>query len=69
MNDEIITELRAAKIKLAELAGFDIRRLVTQIQQEEAASAANGMIVLQPEQISSEIAANRSVFKKIRFMH
>lgn len=67
MNDEIILELRAVKLKMAEQVGIDIRRLVAQIQQEEAASAANGLTVLQPKQASSETAANRSVFQQIRF--
>ncbi len=69
MNDEIILELRAAKVKLAELAGFDMRRLVSQIQQEELASAAKGVTVLQPMPASLVTAANRSVFQQIRFTH
>lgn len=69
MNDEIIVELRAAKLKLAELAGFDIRRLVAQIQQEEATSAANGAAVLQPLPASAQTVAKRSVFQQIRFTH
>ncbi len=69
MNDEIILELRAAKVKLAELAGFDMRRLVSQIQQEELASAAKGVTVLQPMPASLVTAANRSAFQQIRFTH
>ncbi len=69
MNDEIILELRAAKLKLAELAGFDMRRLVAQIQQEELASAAKGVTILQPMPASSVTAANRSAFQQIRFTH
>lgn len=48
MTDEIIKELRATKEKLAKDAGFDIHRLVENIQREEAASAAQGRVVLQP---------------------
>jgi hypothetical protein len=67
MNDEIIVELRATKLKLAEQAGFDIQRLVAQIQHEEAASSANGIKVLQPLPLSSAKGVNRSIFQQIRF--
>lgn len=33
MNDEIITALRAAKEKLGQETGFDVERLITNIQQ------------------------------------
>lgn len=68
MNDEIIVELRATKLKLAEQSGFDMQRLVAQIQQEEAASAARGVQVLQPS-ASAVTGANRSTFQQIRFTH
>lgn len=48
MNDEIITALRATKEKLAQDAGFDIERLIANIQQEEKMSALQGRVVLQP---------------------
>ena len=48
MTDEIIKALRATKEKFAKNAGFDINRLVESIQREEAASAAQGRVVLQP---------------------
>ena len=63
MNDEIITALRATKEKLAQDAGFDITRLIKCIQQEEAASAAQGRLVLQPPQGSPASDG----FQKIRF--
>jgi hypothetical protein len=69
MNDEIIVELRATKLKLAEQAGFDMQRLVAQIQQEEAASAASGIQILQPPPASGATGANRSTFQQIRFTH
>jgi hypothetical protein len=69
MNDEIIVELRATKLKLAEQAGFDMQRLVAQIQQEEAASAASGIQVLRPPLASARTGANRSSFQQIRFTH
>jgi hypothetical protein len=69
MNDEIIVELRATKLKLAEQAGFNMQRLVAQIQQEEAASAANGIQVLRPPPASATTGANRSSFQQIRFTH
>jgi hypothetical protein len=67
MNDEIITELRATKLKLAEQAGFDMQRLVAQIQQEEAKSVASGLTVLQPPAASQP--TSRSAFQQIRFTH
>jgi hypothetical protein len=67
MNDEIIVELRATKLKLAEQAGFDMQRLVAQIQQEEAASAASGIKILQSPPASAATAANRLSFQQIRF--
>ena len=48
MTDEIIKALRATKENFAKNAGFDINRLVESIQREEAASAAQGRVVLQP---------------------
>ena len=48
MNDQIITALRATKEKLAEEAGFDIERLIANIQREEQPSAIQGRVVLQP---------------------
>ena len=69
MNDEIIVELRATKLKLAEQAGFDMQRLVAQIQQEEAARAASGIQILQPPPASVATAANRLSFQQIRFIH
>ena len=63
MNDEIITGLRAAKEKLAEDAGFDIRRLIKAIQFEEGVSAAQGRVVLQPP--PSDLPS--SAFQQIRF--
>ncbi len=48
MTDEIIKALRATKENLVKEAGFDINRLVESIQREEAASAAQGRVVLQP---------------------
>ena len=47
-NDEIITKLRAIKEKLAQEAGFDIERLIANIQQEEKLNAMQGRVVLQP---------------------
>jgi hypothetical protein len=63
MNDEIMIELRASKLQLAEQAGLDMQCLVAQIQQEEAASAANGIQVLQPSPASAATAVNRSSFQ------
>ena len=48
MTDEIIKALRATKENFAKDAGFDINRLVESIQREEAASVAQGRVVLQP---------------------
>lgn len=63
MNDEIILALRATKEKLAEEAGFDIQRLVADIQREEKQSANQGRLVLQPPQ-----GDPRSLgFEQIRF--
>jgi hypothetical protein len=69
MNDEIIVELCATKLKLAEQAGFDIQRLVAQIQQEEATNAASGIQVLQPLPTSAKTGAKRCTFQQIRFTH
>ncbi len=69
MNDEIIVDLCVTKPKLAEQAGFDIQRLVAQIQKEEAADAASGIQVLQPLPASATTGANRSIFQQIRFTH
>jgi hypothetical protein len=69
MNDEIIVELRATKLKLAEQAGFDIHRLVAQIRIEEAQSASNGVQVLQPLVASASAGENQSKFQRIRFTH
>ncbi len=69
MSDEIIVELRATKLKLVEQAGFDMQRLVARIQQEEAASAASGIQVVQPRQATATTGANRSTFQQIRFTH
>lgn len=63
MNDEIIMALRATKEKLAAQAGFDIERLVEAIRQEENLSAAQGRVVLLPQQDS----APNLGFQKIRF--
>jgi hypothetical protein len=69
MNDEIIVELRAIKLKLAEQSGFDMQRLVAQIQLEQAASAASGIQVIQPPSASATTGASRSTFQQIRFTH
>lgn len=63
MNDEIITALRAAKEKLAQEAGFDIERLIANIQQEEMLSAKQGRVVLQP----SDAQPSGLGFQQIRF--
>lgn len=63
MTDEIIKALRVTKENLARDAGFDIHRLVESIQREEAASAAQGRVVLQP---SSGETPNLG-FQQIRF--
>lgn len=65
MNDEIITTLRATKEKLAQEAGFDIERLIANIQQEEKMSAMQGRVVLQP----SEVTPSGLGFEKIRFVN
>ena len=48
MTDEIIKPLRATKENFAKDAGFDIHRLVENIQREQAASAAQGRVFMQP---------------------
>jgi hypothetical protein len=63
MNDEIIKALHATKEHLAQDAGLDIKRLIESVQREEAISAAQGRIVLQPPSETRE----PSVFKQIRF--
>lgn len=63
MNDEIITALRATKEKLAEEVGFDIERLIANIQQEENRSAIQGRVVLQP----ADAKPSGLGFEKIRF--
>ena len=63
MNDEIIKALRATKEHLAQAAGFDIGRLIQDIQQEEANSIAVGRVVLPPP--ANKLAP--SDFQKIRF--
>ena len=63
MTDEIIKALRATKEKFAKDSGFDIHQLVESIQREEAASAAQGRVVLQPP--SGEVP--NLGFQKIRF--
>ena len=65
MNDEIITALRATKEKLAEEVGFDIERLIADIQQEENRSAIQGRVVLQPE----DAKPSGLGFEKIRFVN
>lgn len=65
MNDEIITALRATKEKLAQEAGFDIERLIANIQQEEKMSALEGRVVLQPE----DAKLSGLGFEKIRFVN
>lgn len=63
MNDEIIKALHATKERLAQDAELDIKRLIESVQREEAISAAQGRIVLQPPSGDRE----RSVFQQIRF--
>ena len=65
MNDEIITTLRAAKEKLAQEAGFDIDRLIANIQQEEKLSALQGRVVLQP----ADAKPSGLGFQQIRFVN
>jgi hypothetical protein len=65
MNDEIITALRAAKEKLAQEAGFDIERLIANIQQEEKLSAMHGRVVLQP----ADAKPSGLGFQQIRFVN
>lgn len=65
MNDEIITALRATKEKLAEEVGFDIERLIADIQQEENRSAIQGRVVLQP----ADAKPSGLGFEKIRFVN
>lgn len=65
MNDEIITALRATKEHLAQDAELDIKRLIESVKREEAISAAQGRIVLQPPSGNRE----PSVFQQIRFAH
>lgn len=48
MNDEIIKAPHATKERLAQDAQLDIKRLIESVQREEAISAAQGRIVLQP---------------------
>ena len=64
MNDEIITELRATKERLAADTNFDIKTLIERIRAEEHASAAQGRVFLQPPPSS----APRSEFQQIRFV-
>lgn len=63
MNDEIIKALHATKEHLAQVAELDIKRLIESVQREEAISAAQGRIVLQPPFGKRE----HSVFQQIRF--
>ena len=63
MTDEIIKALRATKENLAKDAEFDLKRLVETTQREEAASANQGRVVLQPP---SGDTPNFG-FQKIRF--
>lgn len=63
MNDEIMDELRAVKIKLTEDASFDIQRPIECTQQEERLSATQGRTVVQPP--SGNV--NSSRFQQIRF--
>ncbi len=65
MNDEIIKALHATKEHLAQDAEFDIKRLIESVQREEATSAAQGRIVLQPTPENRE----SSIFQQIRFTH
>lgn len=65
MNDEIITTLRATKEKLAQEAGFDIERLIANIQQEEKLSVLQGRVVLQP----ADTKPSGLGFEKIRFVN
>lgn len=65
MNDEIITKLRAIKEKLAQEAGFDIERLIANIQQEEKLSAMQGRVVLQP----ADAKPSGLGFEKVRFVN
>lgn len=63
MNDEIITNLRAAKEKLVQDAGFDLDRLIANIQQEEKQSVMQGRVVLLP----SDAKLSGLGFQQIRF--
>lgn len=63
MNDEIITELRATKERLAADVNFDIKKLIERIRSEEHASAAQGRVIMQPPPSSTA----RSEFQQIRF--
>ena len=65
MNDEIIKALHATKEHLAQDAELDIKRLIENVQREEAISVAQGRIVLQPPSKNRE----PSVFQQIRFTH
>ena len=64
MNDEIITELRATKQRLAADTNFDIKKLIELIRSEERLSAAEGRVILQPPPSSTP----RSEFQQIRFV-
>jgi hypothetical protein len=63
MNDEIIKALRATKERLAQDAGLDIKRLIQNIQHEEACSTADGRVVLQAP-VNKRAHTD---FQKIRF--
>jgi hypothetical protein len=63
MSDEILNALRATKERLAQDAGFDMKRLVESIRQGEMRSAAQGRVVLQPPTGNQ----SPSVFQQIRF--
>ncbi len=63
MSDEIITELRATKQRLAADTNFDIKKLIERIRSEEHLSAAQGRVILQPPPPSTP----RSEFQQIRF--
>lgn len=64
MNDEIITELRATKERLAADTNFDIKTLIERVRTEEHASAMQGRVVLQPPPSGTP----RSEFQQIRFV-
>ena len=63
MRDEILEDVQATKVTLAEQCGFDIRRIYEEIKKSEIQSAAEGWKHVMPVPLID----GGSIFQRTRF--